>query len=283
MRRLPIVFLAALLTLPASAKPQSGVRWKAGWKDAEYEAKGRNVPIVVIFCHEDDPGKELQKKLNLGEFSAASKKFLVIFADKDDGQPTKKVEAGTVSTLTGLDVGSHVAAWKELSGKFFKDGEPKSPSAVWTAPDGTELGRMEGTVLTTELIKKLQEATKKLGEGLEAGDWEEARDHLAAGDGFADEDKIQQAVAEYGKVVGMKQKAAKPLVDEANGGIQRLNDKGRVTLASAEECIAGHDYPRAKGLLKDVMDKFRGLQVAKDAKEKMEEVERKEAAKVKGK
>ncbi len=287
MLRVSAFVLAALaLCVSARAGTPEGVRWAGSWQAATAEAAERNVPILVVFVRQDEAGLAIEKSVLTGrEFVAASKKWVTVYCNRDETQPTKKEGDKEFSALTpGITVAEHIAAWKALSGQFFKTDDAPAPAFVWCLPSGEEVGRNEGPMTSREVTARMAEATKKAGPGLDAGDYVEALDHLKAGGAAADERKVQDAVKEFAAVVKMqKLPGSKGVVSRAQAELDKLDAAGRAAMEPANEVIVAEDYPRAKTILKDVMDTYRGLPAAKDAGKKYDEVCELEKAKAKRK
>ncbi len=287
MKRLSaLAFAAVLLALPAAAGAPEGVRWAGSWQAATAEAAERNVPILVVFVRQDEAGLAIEKSVLTGrEFTAASQKWVTIYCNEDDNQPTKKEGDKEFSALTpGITVDAHVAAWRELSAKFFKKDDADAPAFVWCLPSGEEFGRHEGPMASREVTARMAEATKKAGPGLDAKDYVDALEHLKAGSVAADARKFAEAVKEFGAVLKMsKLPGSKGIVSRAQGEIDKMDAAGRAAMGPADEVIVAEDYARAKQILKDVMETYKGLPSAKEAEKKYEEVCDLEKAKAKKK
>jgi hypothetical protein len=277
MLRLTALFLSlALFSVPAFAKPE-GVRWAGTWQGACDEAKDRNVPIIVVFVRQDADGAALEKNLLTGkEFTGAAKKWVTVYCNKDDGQPEKKEKEGDVaySTLTpGITVEQHKAAWKDLSARLYKSDDATAPSVVWCGPDGEELGRLEGTIGSHDLVTKIAEATKKIGPGLEAGDYVDAIGHLAAAQVAAKDKKTAEEIREYMAVMTLQKKpGSKGVVARAQAGLDRVNAAGKAQLGQANECISAEDYARAQTILKEIIETYRGLPVSKECEKLYDDI-----------
>ncbi|MCE9582652.1 MAG: hypothetical protein K8T20_09185 [Planctomycetes bacterium] len=283
MRKFAVIALLAACASQALAKPPE-VRYAGTWNEAVVEAKERNVPIVIVFVKQDADGGAVERfVLGSTEFIAASKKWITIYCNRDEGQPTKKVGEKVVSTVTPrLTVEAHIAAWKEIAPKFLKGEDPATPTVVWCGTDETEIGRLEGKMTSRELLLKLAEASKKTGPGLDGDDYGEAIEHLAAGDAASSDNKIGDAVREFGEVMKLeKEPGSKVVVERARTGLNRMNDSGKATYSKAMECVAAEDYTRAKKMLMDVLTNFAGLPIGKEAKKTYDEVVEKEKQKVK--
>ncbi|MEK7468541.1 MAG: hypothetical protein AAB074_14110 [Planctomycetota bacterium] len=284
MFRLAVALMVAALSSTAFAKPPDGVRWAGSWQIASDEAMDRHVPILVVFVRQDEAGLALEKSVLTGkEFIAASKKWVTVYCNRDEGQPEKKEGDKSFSTLTpGITVDQHKAAWKELSARFYKTDDANAPSVVWCNPEGEEFGRLEGAVTSRDLVAKMGEAVKKLGPGLEAGDYVDAISHLAAADSASQAKKTGEAVREYSEVLKMQKKpGAGGVVSRAQAGMDRLNNSGRVVMEQANECTAAEDFARAEKLLKEILDNYRGLPIAKEAEKIYDDVCKKAKAKEK--
>lgn len=283
-RAAAIATFALVLSLAARAGDADGVRWAPSWRVAAAEAADRNVPILVVFVRQDEAGQAIEKSVLTGmEFTAASKKWVTVYCNEDDGQPVKKEGDKEYSKLTpGITVEEHAAAWRELSAKFFKADDAPAPAFVWCLPSGEESGRREGAMTSRELTAKMAETSKKAGPGLELPAYLDALEHLRAGAEADSGGKLGEAVKEYSAVLRLeKNPAGKAMVKKAREELDKLDQRGRAAMEPARESIAAEDYPRAKKLLKEIVDTYRGLPCSKDADKLYQEVCEKEKAKEK--
>lgn len=275
---------ALLLCLAARAGDASGVRWAPSWRAATTEAADRNVPILLVFVRQDEAGQGLEKSVLTGmEFTAASKKWVTVYCNEDDGQPVKKEGDREFSKLTpGITVDEHVAAWRELSAKFFKADDAPAPAFVWCLPSGEEFGRKEGAMTSREITSKMAEASKKAGPGLELPAYLDALDRLRAGAEADASGKMGEAVKEYSAVLKLEKTAGgTAMAKKAREELDKLDQRGRSALEPARENIAAEDYPRAKKMLKEIADTYKGLPSGKEAEKLYQEVCEKEKAKEK--
>jgi hypothetical protein len=215
--------------------------------------------------------------------AAAAKKWITVYCNEDDGQPKKKVGDKEFSALTpGITVEEHVAAWRELSPKFFKADDAPSPAFVWCLPNGEEFGRQEGAMTSRELTAKMGEAIKKAGPGLETAAYLEAVEHLEAGKAADDAGKVAEAIKRFNAVLKLeKTPGGKTMAKKAQEQVDRMNQRGQAAMEPAREAISAEDYARAKKMLKELADAYRGLPVAKDMDALYADVCEKEKAKAK--
>lgn len=276
--------IALLLCLAARAGDPDTVRYVPSWRAATSEAADRNVPILVVFVRQDEAGQGIEKSVLTGmEFTAASKKWVTVYCNEDDGQPVKKEGDREFSRLTpGITVEEHAAAWRELSAKFFKADDAPAPAFVWCLPSGEELGRKEGPMTSRELTARMAEASKKAGPGLDLPAYLDALDHLRSGAEADSAGKVGDAVKEYSAVLKLeKNPGGKAMAKKAREELDKLDQRGRSALEPARENMAAEDYARAKKLLKEIVDTYRGLSSAKDAEKLYQEACEKEKAKEK--
>lgn len=274
MRPVAILCIAAACASQALAKPPE-IRWARSWKDATAEAKIRNVPVVVVFAKVDADGGTLEKSvLGSSDVIFASKKWIAVYCNQDPGQPTKKMGDKVVSAVTpGLTEEDHIAAWKELAPKFFKGVEVTTPAVVWCDPEGEEKGRIAGKVTASELLSKVGETSKKIGPGLDGDEYVEAMEHLKTGDDATAGNKFEDAVREFGEVAKLeKTPGAKGVVQMSKERLNGVNDVGKTFYTRAMDCATGGDNVQAKSRLKEIMTRFDGLPVAKDAKKSYDEL-----------
>jgi hypothetical protein len=207
------------------------------------------------------------------DFVKSSKTWVSIYCNKETEHGTKKVgDTEMCALIPGITCEEHVKAHQELASKFFQ-GTILNPHHIWCDVEGKEIGREKGSMAAKLLIEKMAEASKKVGPGLGADEFVYAKGEIAEGDKLASEKKYQEAIKSYAAVVKMqKAPGAKAVADEAQNGLNRLNEIGRIDYDKASEIVSAKDWARAKELLKGVMSGFKGLPIAKDAEKKYAEV-----------
>lgn len=217
------------------------------------------------------------------DFVKASKRWVCVYASKDTGHGTKKVDGKEMCKLhPQLLCEDHVRADGQAGGKFFS-GTIRTPATVWCDPEGKEIGKQQGSMSAKQLIEKMAEAEKKVGPGLGSDEYWMAQERNAAGEKLLGEGKLKEALEAFNAVVKLeKLPGSKPVVERAKAGLARVDEQGRSWLAQATEMKSAGDNVKAKAKLKEIVAALKGSEIAKEAEKMLAEMESAEKNKVKG-
>lgn len=157
----------------------------------------------------------------------------------------------------------HTKGWSAV-GKFI-NGTFMTPTTIFADPKGQEIGKSEGGLSGNDLLKKMTDALAKVpGDKLHVTVWQTARRLVSDSDAWlakGEPRKASECLAKLGRIKGAPLKA---MVEEASG---RANEHGRKALQAA--LALGGDEEKKKALRK-VVDDYKGLEVAAEAKKELE-------------
>lgn len=143
-----------------------------------------------------------------------------------------------------------------------------TPTTILFGPDGKEIDRLAGYADAPTLLKKMEEALKKVpGERLAADVWAAAKKVLADGDEFFAKGEFAKAIKEYQKLSKAAQKALQPLGQAA---LDKVEEKGKALIAEA----ASLEKDEKRKALNRIVREFKGLDCEKQAKAELKELDR---------
>jgi len=202
-----------------------------------------------------------------------AKLFVCVVAHDGRGHGTKEVVSGrekraVCKTYPTITCDDH-EKMRETSGRLFPDINAV-PATVFCDPEGKELFREIGGKSAGELTKLMDKALEQVpGPKISSDLWQLAESGIAEGDRLLAEGEYAKAIASYQKVGKLKHK---PLVEMADGGLGRANEKGNELIQEATGKAEEGDVKEARALLQKVQRDFRGLDCSKDAAQKLKEL-----------
>jgi hypothetical protein len=260
------LFPAAMAQSKKNFGPGQGIDWQGDWEAAVKEATARNVPIVLTIHKDFCPNCKAMEEgtLKNAKVIELSKTFVMLAAHRETGHGSTETLVGRDKVKLCNDYGTipceaHVKAWSAVS--RFINGTFGTPTTIFCDPTGKEITRHEGDPGTGEMIKKMTDALAKVeGEKIPAAIWSQQTEAQAA---FVKGD-YKKAVELWTKLGKSKTASLQTLSQE---GLQKTGDKGAEALKAA---LAIESVPEKKAAIKKIVDDFKGLPVAADAKKELD-------------
>jgi hypothetical protein len=199
-----------------------------------------------------------------------SKNFVNIIAHGETGHGEHEVQVGREKVKLCNDYyvipcSVHTKG-ESVVGKFFQ-GSFGTPSTVFADPSGKELFKVQGSMASGELTKKMNEALSKVsGEKVPLGLWQLARKFVADSDAFLAKGDVKKAVDAVVKLGKIKGAAFKAMSEEASA---KVEEAGKKALADA---LALENVEEKKKALKKVAEDFKPLPVSNEAKKELEKL-----------
>jgi hypothetical protein len=257
---------AALAQSKKGFGPGQGIEWQGDWNAAVKEATARNVPIVLTIHKDLCPRCKAMEEgtLKNAKVIELSKTFVNVVAHQETAHGSTEALVGREKVQLCNDYGTipcetHVKGWSAV-GRFI-NGTFGTPTTIFCDPTGKEISRHEGDPGAGEMVKEMTDALAKVeGEKISAAIWSQQSEAQAA---FEKED-FKKAVDLWTKLGKSKAPALRTLSQE---GLQKTGDKGAGALKAA---LAIESVPEKKTALKKIVDDFKGLPVAADAKKELD-------------
>jgi len=246
--------------------PGQGIEWQGDWAAAVKEATARNVPIVLTIHKDLCPNCKAMEEgtLRNAKVIELSKTFVMLAAHRETAHGSTETLVGREKVKLCNDYGTipceaHVKAWSAVG--HFINGTFGTPTTIFCDPTGKEISRHEGDPGTGEMVKKMTDALAKVeGDKIPAAIWSQQAEAEAAwmkGD-------FKKAVDLWTKQSKSKTASLRTL---AQDGLQKIADRGAEALKTA---LAIESVPDKKTALKKIVDDYKGLPVATDAKKELD-------------
>jgi len=153
---------------------------------------------------------------------------------------------------------------EEAIGKFFQ-GAFGTPTAVFCDPTGKELFKVPGSMSSSELTKKMQEALGKVtGEKIPLPMWQASQKGIQDGDAFLAKGDVRKSVEAYTKVGKFRGAAFKKMSEES---LEKVNAEGEAKL---KEALALENVEEKKKALRKIADDYKPLACSAQAKKELE-------------
>jgi hypothetical protein len=157
----------------------------------------------------------------------------------------------------------HTKACKAL-GRFF-NGTFGTPTTVFADPSGKEISRVVGGASTGELTKKMNEALSKVdGDKIPLTTWSSAKQWNAEAEGAFEKGDVKKAVEVWTKIGKLKGARFRVMSQD---GLKKADEAGDQALKGA---LALENVEEKKKALRKIVDDFRGLPVASEAKKNLD-------------
>ncbi len=250
--------------------PGQGIEWQGDWEAAVKEATARNVPIVLTIHKDLCPNCKAMEEGTLKNTKVIelSKTFVNVVAHRDTTHGSTETLVGREKVKLCNDYGSipcetHVKGWSAVG--HFINGTFGTPTTIFCDPTGKELARHEGDPGTGEMVKKMTDALAKVeGEKILSSTWSQAAQVQADAEAAFEKGDYKKAVDLWTKLGKLKATAFRTMSQD---GLKKTGDKAAEALKAA---LAIESVADKKAALKKVVDDFKGLPAAADAKKELD-------------
>jgi hypothetical protein len=261
---------AAIAQGKKNVPPGSGIEWQGDWEAAVKEATARNVPIVFTIHKDLCPRCKSMEEgtLKNAKVIELSKTFVNVVAHQETAHGSTETVQGREKVKLCNDYGSipcetHVKGWGAVG--HFINGTFGTPTTIFCDPTGKELFRTEGDPGTGDMVKKMGEALAKVdGEKISLGTWTQANQLRAEAEAAFEKGDLKKAVDAWTKIGKLK---GLPFRTLSQDGLKKADEKGEEALKAA---LAIENAEEKKKALKKIVDDFKGLSVATEAKKELD-------------
>jgi len=197
-----------------------------------------------------------------------SKSFVNLVAHSETTHGSRDAVAGKeklklCNEYYNIPCETHTKACSAI-GKFF-NGTFGTPTTVFADPTGKELTRVVGGVGSGELIKKMNEALAKvMGDKVHLAVWSQVNQLNTEAEAAFEKGDLKKAVDNWTKIGKIKGAQFRVISQD---GLKKADEKGDEALKAA---LALSDAEEKKKALKKIVDDFKGLPVATQAKKELD-------------
>jgi len=157
----------------------------------------------------------------------------------------------------------HTKAWNAV-GRFF-NGTFGTPTTVFADPSGKEISRVVGGASTGELMKKMNEALSKVeGEKVPLATWSSAKQWNAEAESAFEKGDVKKAIEGWTKIGKLKGARFRVMSQD---GLKKADESGDRALKDA---LALENIEDKKKALRKLLDDYKGLPVASEAKKELD-------------
>ncbi len=197
-----------------------------------------------------------------------SKSFVNLVAHSDTAHGSREVVIGKEKVKLCNDYycipcETHTKGWESL-GKFVS-GTFMTPTTIFADPTGKEISRVVGGLGSSELMKKMNEAlTKVSGEKIPLQTWSVVKQLNADAEAAFEKGDLKKAVENWTKIGRIKGPQFRVMSQD---GLKKADEAGEKALADA---LALENVEEKKKALKKIVDDYKGVPVATQAKKELD-------------
>lgn len=272
MRALPGLILGLALCGPALAAGPQQVKIATDWDGAFEAAKKRNIPVLVVLGS-DNKGKApwVATFKDKGMVRYLNDRVIVIVGHSGTKhKPAKRVDRKTRKEIEycplypSITCAVHNTIITDKAGFFDYD---TLPAGFVVSPEKKVLVKKVETSGPKALPKKIEEAQRKIGEGVFLSDIKRLNKKLAKADKKLAEGKLSTARRHYEKYL-KKKRLKKFIRDLAKKRLEKLDARARELIKDALKEKPGP----AKEILKRIAREMRGRKPSEEAEQALKGV-----------